>query len=133
LVCFRFPSWLSRRTPAFGSWLGTSLLTEVILLNVGFAVLFPVTAFMDARVFGNIPGALSPFFWAMLSVIAVLGTAAQFPITLWLADRARGPSGKSGSSALEGVSTFRTAWQQLVVSVVVTITSLALAITQLAP
>ncbi|MFN2130885.1 MAG: serine hydrolase domain-containing protein [Anaerolineae bacterium] len=135
LICFRLPSWLSRRTATFGSWLAASSLTEVILLNVGFAVLFPVTAFMDARVFGNIPGALSPFFWAMLSVIAVLGTAAQFPITWWLAGRARvrGPSGESGSSALEGVSTFRTAWQQLVASLVVTIASLAIAITQLTP
>jgi hypothetical protein len=89
---------------------------------------------MDARVFGNIPGALSPFFWAMLSVIAILGTAAQLPITWWLAGRARvgGPSGESGPSAL-GVPTFRAAWQQLVVSLVITIASLAIAITQLAP
>jgi hypothetical protein len=134
LICFRLPSWLSKRTASFGGWLGASLLTEIILLNVGFAVLFPVTAFMDARVFGNIPGALSPFFWAMLSVIAILGTAAQFPITWWLAGRSpvRAPSGPSGPSAL-GVPTFRTAWQQFVVSLVITIASLAYAVTQLVP
>jgi hypothetical protein len=135
LICFRLPLWLSKRTASFGRWLAASLLTEVILLNVGFAVLFPVTAFMDARVFGNIPGVLSPFFWPMLSIIALLGAVAQFPITWWLVHhrRVRRPYGPSGPDTEAEVPTFGAAWHQLVVSLAITIASLALAITQLAP
>lgn len=134
LALFRAPFWLSPGRAGLGRRMVGGLLTEVILLNVGFAVLFPLTMLIGERVLTAMPGAASPFFWAMLSVIAVVGAAVQFPITYWLIRRGHAlwPFGSSESSPTREMPAIRTAWQQLAISMVVVVGSLAVTISQLA-
>ncbi len=56
----------------YGSAVRRGALAEFVTWSVGFAVFFPLTFLADARVLSTVPSPSSPFFGAMLSVIAVV-------------------------------------------------------------
>ena len=108
------------------------LLVEVVLLNVGFAVLFPLTVLSVERVFTTIPGICSPFVWAMLSIAAVAVTVAQLPITYWLARRGIVRWQSASAQPTWASPGLRTVWQHLLVSLLIVAGSLVAAVSQLA-
>lgn len=134
VLFFRAPFWLSNKNPAFIKQVSAGLLTEIILFNVGYAVMFPLTMIINDRLLTTIPSATSLYFWGLLSIIVVACWAAQFPFSYWLTKRGYRlwPFELSESQRPEEVPGFREAWQQLAVSVVVMIAALALTISQIA-
>jgi hypothetical protein len=131
LLLFRVTSWLAAKQRPFGRWLARSLLSEIILFSVSYAVLLFGTMFVDNRVLSNLPGLASPLFWAMLSALAGASLVALAPITYWLAQSEQlswVPRRPESPSSIKAVPTLRRAWPHLVVSMFTMVASLAMTI-----
>jgi len=110
-----------------------TLLAEVITTNLGFSILFPLTMLISERLLTTLPHPASPFFWGMLSFMAVAGVFVLLPLHAWLA--AHGiflPTGAvEDRTRAEVLPSLRAAWPALLATFVIMVAALALTITQL--
>jgi hypothetical protein len=135
LVVLRAPRWWTTRKPAFGKWLADSLLSELALFGVAFAVLFATSIFVDERLLSGIPGLASVFTLATLSAMAALCLVALWPMACWLASRdllAGQPGSSQAHPSAAARLAFRTAWPHLLVALLAAIVSLVLTVSLLA-
>jgi hypothetical protein len=135
LLVFRVTAWLAAKQRQFGRWLARSLLSEIILFGVSFAVLLFGTMAIDNRVLSNLPGLASLLFWAILSLLAGLGFVALIPTTYWLAHSAQlswMPRSRESTSLAQTMPTLKRAWPHLVVSLFTMVVSLAITISLVA-
>jgi len=56
------------------------VVAELITLCVGVAVLFSITLYVDNRLLSTIPTPTSPYFWAMMSFMTLMGLLALLPL-----------------------------------------------------
>jgi len=110
-----------------------SFLAEVITLNLGYAVFFPLTMLLGDRLLSQIPHPTSPFFWAMISFIAVMGVIILAPLQYWMLRHGhRLPSGLAMDEANGVLPPARAvSWPALLTTSVIMIAALAVTIAQL--
>ena len=138
LLLIRGPLLLHQGSRGYGRALSQGLLTEIITLNLGFAVLFPLTMFVSQRVFSAMPYPTSPFFWGMMWFIAAVGLLVLFPLYYWMAQRGyqiwfEDTAAGQGIRGRElAVPTLRDSWGALLVTFGLMIAMIALTISQLA-
>jgi CubicO group peptidase (beta-lactamase class C family) len=126
---------LSRQIDAgFGRVASQCLLSEIITLNVGFSVLFPLTMFLGERLFTTIPHLSSPYFWGMIAFMAAVGLLIQFPLNYWMTHRRYWiPSDEipEGTHDLN-LPTMRGSWVVLLITIVILVGALVATIQQMA-
>ncbi len=125
------------RAPLFNRWGGgyalglrRGLVAEVITWGIGFALFFTLTFVIDARWLSTIPTLSSPYFGAMMSMLALTALVVFVPVHRLFA--------RSGfdiwpaAATVQGeppptlrLPTLRTAWWMLVAAVLVMAASLA--------
>ncbi len=127
LSLFRIPLLRHRVAGRYGRLISGCLLAEVITLNLGFSVLFPLTMLLSKRLLTTIPHPTSPFFWAMISFIAGVGVMILFPLHYWMIQRGYTiPSGIASDGArLPGL---RGSWPALLTTLGIMIAMLAITI-----
>jgi hypothetical protein len=90
LLLVRGPSLVKAGRAGFGRALRRGVAAEIATVNLGFAVLFPLTMMVQQRVLSTIPHPTSPLFWGMLVPIALAGWLALVPLHYWMARREMG-------------------------------------------
>ncbi|MFW2339582.1 MAG: DUF4396 domain-containing protein, partial [Acidimicrobiia bacterium] len=80
LLAVRAPMLLRAGVRGYGAAVRRGLLAELTTMLAGVAVLLSVTVYFDSRWFSTLPAPTSPFFWAMLSLAALVGIAVQWPL-----------------------------------------------------
>jgi hypothetical protein len=107
------------------------LLVEVITWSLGLAVFFPLTLYVDNRWLSTIPYPTSPYFGAMMSVMALLGAVVLFPLHLVLQRRGftawPAPPGGSGTTAEVRLPTLRDSWRLLLTTLVIMLAAIGFA------
>ena len=117
------------------SWrtLTRSFLSEVIVLNLGYAVFFPLTMLLSTRLLSQIPHPTSPFFWALISFVAIIAVIILTPLHYWLIRR--GDNLRSGIAADKASSRhvlgLRFTWPALLATSATMVAALAVTIWQL--
>jgi hypothetical protein len=130
LLAVRSPLLARSRGGTYRSATRRGILAEVITWALGLAVFFPLTLYVDNRWLSMIPHPTSPYFGAMISVIALVGLLVLLPLHL-LMDR-RGftvwpsPAGGSGNAGLS-LPTMRNSWWLLLATLATMIATIAIA------
>ena len=134
LFLFRIPLQINRVETHLSGVIKRNLLTEVITFNLAFAILFSMTWLISDRLLTTIPQPASPFFWAMLSVIAVVGLLVLIPFHYWMIRRGYTvPSDKDADIARAlSLPTLRTSWPTLLTTLGIMIAALVVTISQIA-
>ena len=121
---------------SYANGLRRGILAEVITWGFGFAVFFPLTFFLDDRWLSTIPSPSSPFFGAMMSVLALAGLAVLF--VLHTVMRRMGFTVGPGSVMVAGESgetlrlpRLRDSWWLLLIALVILVGSLAFTVSTL--
>jgi hypothetical protein len=78
LFMIRAPALRRAGIGSYANGLRRGFLAEMITWGLGFAVYFPLTFFLDDRWLSTIPSPSSPFFGAMMSVLALAGLVVLF-------------------------------------------------------
>ncbi len=124
------------RQVAYSTWrmITRSLLVEVITWNLGYAVFFPMTMLFDNRFLTTVPHPTSPFFWGMVSVIAIIGVPILVPLQYWMVRRGVSlPSGlRTGEMDYAVIPRLRATWPALFTTIVIMVAALAITIGTLA-
>jgi uncharacterized membrane protein len=133
LFLFRIPLQLNREETHFRGVIKRNLLTEVITFNLAFAILFSMTWLVSSRLLTTLPNPASPFFWAMLSVIAVVGLLVLTPLHYWMVRRGYTvPSDKNADNTRTiSLPTLRTSWPTLLTTLGIMIAALVVTISQI--
>ena len=106
-------------------------LASLITWGVGLAVFFPLTFFFDNRWLSTIPAPTSPYFGAMMSIMALVGLILLVPTNLLL--RRRGfviwvDQAHTRQDAPIALPTLRQSWRLVLGSVIVAITGIVIAV-----
>ncbi len=132
LLLIRAPLRLAAGT-GYGKAVFQGLLTEILTLNLSFAVCLPLIMTLQERVFTTVPGPTSPFFWGMIWFVALAGALVLLPLHLWMSRRgysrvpARATAGESGGQW----PTLRNAWGALLTTLGILIAAVGLTVSQL--
>ena len=107
-----------------------SLLGEIITLNLGYAVFFPLTMLISNFLLTQIPHPGDPIFWGLISFIAMLGLISLTPLHYWMIRRGWSiPSGlviqQNDPSSLPKL---RTTWPVLLATFVIMAVALGVTI-----
>lgn len=86
LALIQVPQVMGRGTTPTSRFSRVFLL-ELIKINVGFAVLFPLTMVVQESFLSTLPSPTSPYFGAMMSLLATVGLLALFPLHYWMSRR----------------------------------------------
>ena len=134
LFLFRIPLQLNLVETHISDLIKRNFLPEVITFNLAFAILFSMTWLLSSRLLTTIPHPASPFFWAMLSVIAVIGLLVIIPLHYWMALRGYSvPSDMiADNTRTLSLPTLRTSWPTLLTTLGIMIAALAVTISQIA-
>jgi CubicO group peptidase (beta-lactamase class C family) len=134
LCLVRIPLQAHHPGERFKRELKRSILAEVITFNLGFAILFSLTWLFSSQVLTAIPRATSPFFWVMLSLIAVVGVVLLLPLQYWMIRRGcRAPSDQASNTAkLTLLPTLRASWAALLATLLIMIAALAATVSMVA-
>lgn len=134
LFLFRIPLQLNLAETHIRDLIKRNFLPEVITFNLAFAILFSMTWLLSSRLLTTIPHPASPFFWAMLSVIAVIGLLVIIPLHYWMALRGYSvPSDMiADNTRTLSLPTLRTSWPTLLTTLGIMIAALAVTISQIA-
>ena len=62
----------------------SSLRADVSSSNLAYAVFFPLLMLFSTRVLTALPYLTSPFFWGMITWIALVALVVQAPLQRWL-------------------------------------------------
>lgn len=121
---------------SYADGLRRGILTEMVTWGFGFAVFFPLTFFLDDRWLSTIPSPSSPFFGAMMSVLALAGLAVL--LVLHTVMRRLGFTVGSGSVLEAGepgetlrLPRLRDSWWLLLIALLVLAGSLAFTVSTL--
>jgi hypothetical protein len=87
VVAVRIPLLVAQVKDKFWQIIKSSLLMEIILFNLGFAVFFPMTMLLSERLLGKLPHPASLFFWPMISIIAIVAVTISTPLQYWMIRR----------------------------------------------
>lgn len=133
LFFIRVPLLASQVDTTWGRVTSRALLSEIITLNLGFSVLFPLTMVFNQKLFTTIPHPSSPFFWGMISFIAAVGLVILFPLNVWLIQHEyRIPADAfPGSTRDLKQPILRNSWGVLLTTTIILIGSIAVTIGQL--
>jgi hypothetical protein len=136
LLFVRGPLLLHQGSRGYGRALLQGLLTELIILNLGFAVLFPLTMFVQQHLFSTMPHPTSPFFWGIMWFIAAVGLLVLFPLCYWMGQRGYQiwfedtTAGQGNRCRASAVPTLRDSWGALLVTSGLMIAMIALTISR---
>jgi hypothetical protein len=134
LFLFRIPLQLNLVETHLWDVIKRNFLSEVITFNLAFAALFSTTWLVSSRLLTTIPQPTSPFFWAMLSVIAAFGLVVLFPLHYWLVSRDYSIPSDVNSEGARSLSlpTLQTAWPTLLATLGIMVATMAVTISQIA-
>jgi hypothetical protein len=132
LLLMRAPFLLRQGAGRLRSAISRRLLVEAISMNIGFAVLFPLTMFAQERVFSTLPLPTNPYFGVTLSVMAIAGLTALLPVQLVMGRRWHTvwPGMGTDSTDVWVLPALRDSWWLLLITLGIMIASLAWAIVQ---
>jgi CubicO group peptidase (beta-lactamase class C family) len=125
---------LSHRMASPTGWLIARVFwVEVTTWNLGYALYFPLTMLLNERFLTIVPHPTNPFFWGMVSIIALIGVIVLVPLHLWMSRReVTLPSGLRTGEATDGVIPgLRITWPALITTFVLMLAALAITISQL--
>jgi CubicO group peptidase (beta-lactamase class C family) len=131
LLVVRGPSLARAGRAGFGSALRRVVAAEIATVNLGFAVLFPLTMMVQQRVLSTIPHPTSPFFWGMMAPMAMAGWLVLFPLHSWMARREIGvrPASTVTSESVPD-SAMLGSWRPLLATSGVMVATLILAVSR---
>ncbi|MDH3398164.1 MAG: serine hydrolase, partial [Acidimicrobiia bacterium] len=116
----------------FRKAISRGVVAELITLSIGVAALFSLTLYVDNRFLSTIPDATSPYFWAMMSFMTLVGLVALLPLNSLLARRGfsiwpAAATVQSTESAVLRLPTLRDSWWMLLVALGIMIAVIGLA------
>jgi hypothetical protein len=131
LVVVRVPAVRRESGCAHGTALKIAVLPELMTAVLGVGALLAGTLVFDTRVLFTIPHPRSPFFWAMLSLGAVIGVVLLSFHYLLLMKRGLGPVPGLSAHGEQGPEEprfprWRDSWWMLVVNIAVAVLLVAL-------
>lgn len=134
LLLVRIPSLSSHVEGGLGKFARHGLLSEIITFNVGFAVLFPLTMLVQDQFLSIIPSPTNPYFGTMISLFALVGLLALYPLHYGLSRRGYtvwpGGEMERGDGSLT-LPAFRDSWWILLITLGVMVGALAWTIVRL--
>lgn len=130
LLAIRAPLLRRSGVVGYGPAARRGILVELITWSLGLAVFFPATLYVDNRWLSIIPHPTSPYFGAMISITAVMGTVVLVPLHLLLERRGFTVWPTSGAAGGDGglsLPRMRDSWWLLLATVATMVAALAFA------
>jgi CubicO group peptidase (beta-lactamase class C family) len=133
LLLVRAPLLVRQGKLSYRNAVKQGFLAEVISMNLGFAILFPLTMLCNTRVLSTIPHPTSPYFWAMMSFITFVGMLVLFPLNYWMSWRGYSiwPDGEGSRDGVPMMPTLGNAWWLLGGTMMIMVVMLAATINQM--
>ena len=102
------------------------IVAEVITVGLAFAAFFPLIMYFDDRLFSVVPYPSSPYFWGMMAVVTLAGTAVLAGLHSLLQRREFDVWPGPGGTAVR-IPTLRDSWWMVAGSLLIALLALTLA------